>query len=38
MCPDSILGHMAARILLLAIAVYLHVAGDGLNALQQLRL
>src|ERR1700733_4155358 len=36
MSPDSILGHVAAGVFLLAIAVNCHVAGDGLNALQQL--
>src|ERR1700722_18310087 len=35
MSPDSILGHVAAGVFLLAIAVNCHVAGDGLNALQQ---
>src|ERR1700733_10642777 len=38
MGPDSILSHVAAGIFLLAIAVDLHIAGDGLNARQQLRL
>jgi hypothetical protein len=38
MGPDSVLGHVAAGIFLLTIAVDLHIAGNGLNALQQLRL
>src|ERR1700733_1137899 len=36
MCPHAIRGHVAAGIFLLAISVNLHIARNGLDALQQL--